>query len=150
MPIQIHTKTGKEKEITDILDAYRNLYPKKFRFFMKSLGRMRDLNKNSDGSFIDPKGRWARIGIRVPTELFLFIQHRIEGFGDDYNDMLMLQRVASDFLSMVKRPKRRIWAPDPKRRSEKKDNEDQRGNDSEGRAKEPSGVLSVPGEGGSS
>jgi hypothetical protein len=99
MPIEIHTKTGRETTLVEILNAYKKLYPKKFEFFMDGMKKLRQVQKNSDGSFVDKKGRWARISIRVPTELFLFIGRHIPEFGRDHKDVELLQVVAKDLVS---------------------------------------------------
>lgn len=97
MALQIHMRTGVEKELVEILSAWRSLYPAKYRFFKHALAELRKVQKRSDGSFFDQKGREMRVAFRVPTELWLFIQHRIPGFGRDYEDVKTLLRIAKDF-----------------------------------------------------
>lgn len=138
MPIEIHTKTGCESELTGILKAYEIAYPHKYRYFMSALRKMREVQKRPDGSFVDRRGRWARINIRVPTELWLFIQHRIEGFGKDYKDVELLQRIARDFLATGRGHKTRIYSTTDHKK--KKEDEDKRRDDSSER-REDSGTL---------
>jgi len=96
--IEIHARTGKEKVLTEILETYRREYPVRYRFFREALRKMWEVSKNPDGSFVDQKGREARISMRVPTELMLFIQRHIEDFGRDYEDIKLLKRVAEEFF----------------------------------------------------
>jgi hypothetical protein len=112
MPIELHTKTGKEKEVLDILKAWKSLYPAKYRFFKNALREMRKVQKHEDGSFVDAKGRVAQIRIRVPTELWLYLQHRIDDFGKDYSDIELLLKVAGDYFSQENKlaGKRQIWS----------------------------------------
>lgn len=134
MPIEIHTKTGRETEVLEILKAWKSLYPKKFRFFKSALQEMRKVQKNPDGSFVDQKGRVARISIRAPTELWLFLVRRIPDWGKDHEDVELLMKVAGDFFSTTNKRFRRIHSvmDQRKKKGEKTDNEHKRDNDSEG------------------
>ena len=116
MPIEIHTKTGREKEVWEILDAWKRMYPKKFRFFKHALQNMRQVQKSPDGSFVDRKGRWARISIRAPTELWLFLQHRIPDWGKDYRDVELLLKIAGDYFSTTNKRYKRIFSVKDQRR----------------------------------
>ncbi|MBN1459183.1 MAG: hypothetical protein JXA57_06585 [Armatimonadetes bacterium] len=107
--IEIHVKNGIEKELGEILWAWRTLYPAKYRFFKSALAEMRKVQKNPDGSWVDQKGRESRVAFRVPTELWLFIQHRIPGFGKDYRDVEVLLKVAKDFDTRWHMKTRRVW-----------------------------------------
>ena len=134
MPIEIHTKTGRETEVWQILDAWKKTYPKKFRFFKAALQRMRQVRKNPDGSWVDRKGRRAQVKFQAPTELWLFLQYRIPGFGKTDDDVRLLLKVAGDFFAAGSMDhKRQFYSvkdqTKKKKKSEKKTDEDKRDND---------------------
>lgn len=143
MPIEIVTRTGREAELWKILKTWKETYPKKFRFFKHALENMRQVQKNADGSFVDRKGRETHVSFRAPTELWLFIQHRIPGFGQDYSDVELLLKTAGDFFkaSTLRRPRHKIG--DDKKRDEKKTDEDISRDDSKGFGREAAEVYPV-------
>jgi hypothetical protein len=131
MPIQIHTKTGRETELWKILDAWKKVYPAKFRFFKTSLQRMRQVQKAPDGSWVDKKGRRTEVRFRAPTELWLFIQRWIPGFGNTSDDIDLLLKTAGDFFASAPRHSKKIYSvKDQTKKSERKPDEDKRSDDS--------------------
>lgn len=133
MPIEIHTKTGVETELTNIFEAWRALYPAKYRFFMSVLRGMRQVAKNGNGSYIDKKGRYVQVKFHVPQELWLFIQRRIPGFGRAYDDIERMLKIADEFRGAQHLTHKRIYSVQKER---EKKNEDKRRNDRQKRGKD--------------
>jgi hypothetical protein len=143
MPIEIHTRSGREATILEILEAWKKVYPQKYRFFKNALQNLRAVQKNPDGSFVDKKGRWARISMRMPTELWLFFCHKIPDWGKDQTDVELLLKVAKDFADTRQGNFKRIfsvtdWRNKKKKKSEKK-NENLKRSNSKKRGKNDQG-----------
>lgn len=95
--LQIHTKTGKEAFLLEVAKWYKALYPARFEFFKTMLGRLNEVRKNDDGSYTDAKSREVFVRVRVPTELWMFLQRWIPDFGSDSADLDLLRKVWSGF-----------------------------------------------------
>jgi hypothetical protein len=100
---------GKEKTLVEVLRAYEQLYPAKFAFFGHAL---KELQKLTVEKSVDAKGREMRCTMRVPSELFLFLQQVIPGFGEDSDDITLLCKVWGDFACATKDRRKRslMWS----------------------------------------
>jgi hypothetical protein len=99
----VHSKTGKEQFLSEVARAYETLYPNKADYFKQSLRELR--NVTTDGYSAGRAGQ-MECSIRVPTELWLFIQRWIPDFGKDSSDIQLLSRVWCD-LVRAKKDRRR-------------------------------------------
>lgn len=104
---QVHTKDGVEKFLIEVAEAFRRLYPGRFRYYIDALRKLREVQKNADGSFRDQKGREYQVQIRVPTELMLYIQRWHPEFVQDSADIETLIRVWCDLVRVGKDRRRR-------------------------------------------
>lgn len=104
---------SKEKILLEVIKAYECCYPQRFAFFRQALRGLREVTVESHK---DLKGRAVDINIRVPTELFLFLQSLIPDFGKDSDDINLLARVWEDFAVAKTRSKRTkksvLWTKD--------------------------------------
>jgi hypothetical protein len=101
--------SAKEKILLDVIRAYEQIYPTKFAFFSRALAELRKVTKESS---IDAKGRELRMEMRVPSELFLFLQSIMPDFGKDSDDIALLLRTWGDFARATKDRRRRtlFWS----------------------------------------
>lgn len=95
---QIHMKEGKEKFLNEVAKWYEAMYPARADFFRQNLRQLREINKNSDGSYKDAKGREWFVRYRVPKELLMFVQRWVPDFGQDSADIDLLVRVWCDLV----------------------------------------------------
>src|SRR5258705_3103594 len=107
---QIHTKDGREKFLNEVLKWWESMYPAKADFFRRSLKELRAVTKESYSLGVQ-RGD-ARVTMRIPTELWLFIKRWIPEFGKDSEDIDLLCRVACDLVRPTKdrRPRTRLYA----------------------------------------
>lgn len=105
--LQIHTKTGREKFLVEVADAYCALYPNRADFFRRSLKELRKVT--TDGYQAGRHGHMY-CQMRVPTELWLFIQRYVPDFGQDSSDVELLTKVWSDLVpARDRRPRTKIY-----------------------------------------
>lgn len=91
----IHMKDGKLKFLVDVAEAYRRLYPGRFRFYIRSFRELKKVRKR-DGMVTDDKGR-TYYADQIPTGPLLFIQRWIPDFGKEDGDMDLLFKAWEDF-----------------------------------------------------
>jgi hypothetical protein len=100
----VHTKTGKEQFLSEVARAYETLYPNKADYFKSALRELRAVT--TDGYAAGRAGH-MECRIRVPTELWLFLQRWIPDFGKDSSDIELLARVWCDLVRVKKDHRRR-------------------------------------------
>lgn len=121
------------------------LYPKKAKYFLESLKKLRQVSKNSKGSYIDLKGRETVVTFRVPTELWMFILRWIPDFGKTDDDVHLLINTWSDLCSVGNLYKKRtlLTSESMVKALREKKSESKRSSDSEERSKGTEEVSSV-------
>lgn len=92
---QIHMKTGREKFLSEVARAYEMLYPAKARFFRSALKNLRQVTTSG---YKAGKAGDMYVSIRVPTELWCYIQRWIPDFGQDSKDVELLSKVWCDLV----------------------------------------------------
>lgn len=110
MSVQILIKdAAKERLILETLKAYEQLYPRRYKFCLHHLRKLREVTV---AKATDLRGRDIRTTLRVPTEPFTFLQTQIPGFGDDSKDIDLLLRLWEDMARASNKDHRqrtRIW-----------------------------------------
>jgi len=124
--------SGRVAILEEIARSYKALYPKRAKWFQSKLKKWKEVNKNPDGSWTDPKGRTMFVRVRVPTELWLFIGRHIPDWGQDSNDLKLLAQVWSDLVPAAtkKRLNRQALVKDIPNAKKEKEDSSKRGDDS--------------------
>jgi hypothetical protein len=136
--------SAREKTLIEIGKAYWSLYPKRARWFKRMLTQLNEVNKNTDGSYVDPKGRTTTfVKVRVPTELWLFIQRWLPDFGKHSDDLEALRRIWSDFAKVGKDHRRRSLLTPRKKKGDDEGSTDKRSDDRQERS---GNLTQVPGQ----
>lgn len=104
--LSIRGKAAKVKFLEATIDAYQRLYPRRFKYLLSEMKKLRECNFQADGSYVSKHGT-TFVKFRVPTELWLYLQARIPGWGETEKDIELLLDVWQDLVRAGKRDHRK-------------------------------------------
>ena len=114
----VHTKGGLERLLVDVAKAYVAIYPRKARWIRAQIKKLGEVSTSGYRA----RGHDVEVTVRVPTELWLFVQSLVPEFGKDSKDVEVLQRVWKDFaVGKDRRRRTRIIGGTNEQESESKE-----------------------------
>jgi hypothetical protein len=102
MAVQIITHSALENFIIECFEAWRQLYPERWKAFREWAREAGKVQKSPDGIRVDPEGRETVWQFTMPAELLLFFKYAskkrgMPEFGEDPNDIRVMLRLFKDF-----------------------------------------------------
>jgi hypothetical protein len=120
----VNMKDGLLKFLVDVAKAYEMLYPARFKFYLNSFRKLKQVRKAS-GRFIDEAGH-TYFADQIPTEPFMFVQRWLPDFGkENEEDMELLFKAWEDFALKADKARFKrstfwkggsVYAPPPRRK----------------------------------
>lgn len=98
MPEILIGKRNKALVIEETLRAYESLYPEKYRWLLEEMTKLRQVGTVG---YTDAQGRETTVTMKFPSEIFLFLQWVLPGFGQDSDDIKLLTSIAKNLDAHV-------------------------------------------------
>ena len=86
--ILIHNRS-KLEVIEEVARFFESHYPDYYQFCLDEIKKLRSVSRTG---YTDPQGRYTHVSMKVPTLLFMAVQHILPEFGKDSDDIALLTK----------------------------------------------------------